>query len=85
MNFTEIKIKSESLIAARLNHLEELDSTMCDESAYLDCIYSNSEHHTKTDMLKFFRSFDSHKENAADVMEFNERCGFTSQYKDLMK
>ena len=37
-----------------------------------------------SELYAFFRSFDNEKETVTDVMLFNKKCGFTSQYKDLM-
>jgi len=37
-------------------------------------------------MRSYFHSFDARKQSFAggEIMEFNEKCGFTKEYKDII-
>jgi hypothetical protein len=76
-NFNNIKAEATRL----LSEFKKADV----QSSDLESFFDDAARVERTAMLAFFRSFDSVKAHAdISPIEFNEKAGFTSEYKDMM-
>ena len=77
-SFTEIKVKSENLVLA-FNNVKN-------KPISLDSFFEeSSSDDIKEEMRTHFHSFDVRKSLFVDdIMFFNEQCGFTKEFKDII-
>jgi len=79
IKFNELKDLSKSFILAFNN--------ANDQPISLDSFFEDSPaDEVREEMQKYFHSFDARKQTltGGEIIDFNEKCGFTKEYKDII-